>query len=278
MAHSIPNFSIFIFFILSSPIIAHICHDAHSCISFNYAQQGKDWTGICSHGKHQSPINIDTKHATCDSHLRLDLNFIQGLHVFNTTSNGYSLSVHDEVSSLTATDIEGHLFESTAHEFHFHSPSEHTLNGKQFDLELHIVHQANKEAHHSVIAILFEVNDNAKPHPFIDVLDAKHTGNSVKCDIENFLGSKLASKNSFYSYEGSLTTPPCSESVTWYVIEAKQTITSDQLKVLTDRKLGNLRGGSGNQNSRVTQPLHGRKVKKGGRVCEARPKTVMMKI
>lgn len=266
----------FLVLLLAVPLLAEMCDHGHGAsFSFNYAQQGKDWPQLCSLGKNQSPINIDTQQSTCDSKLRFELNFAKGLRTFKTETNGYSLSVHDEVSSLVATTLEGSLFESTAHEFHFHSPSEHTLNNQYFDLELHIVHTSDNKAnptgpkHLSVIGILFKVDDNAKPHPFIDALDAQNTGKAVKVDIQSLLGSKLTSKLNYFSYEGSLTTPPCTEGVTWYVIEAPQTITSAQLKIFAQAKLGNLRGGSGNKNSRFVQPLNGRKVRKGGAICKA---------
>jgi carbonic anhydrase len=262
----------FLVLFIATPLLAEMCDHGHGAsFAFDYAQQGKDWPQLCSLGKKQSPINIDTKQSTCDSGLRFDLIFTQGLRTFTTETNGYSLSVHDEVSSLVATDVEGHLFQSTAHEFHFHSPSEHTINHQHFDLELHIVHTADTQAgpkHLSVIGILFKVNDNAGPHPFIDALDAQNTGKAVKVDIQSLLGSKVNSKLNYFSYEGSLTTPPCTEGVTWYVVEAPQTITSAQLKIMTQAKLGNLRGGSGNKNSRIVQHLNGRKVRKGGAVCK----------
>jgi len=266
----------FLVLLLATPLLAEMCDHGHGAsFAFNYARKGEDWPQLCSLGQNQSPINIDTQQSTCDSHLRFELNFAKGLRTFKTRTNGYSLSVHDEVSSLAATNLEGRLFESTAHEFHFHSPSEHTINNQYFDLELHIVHTADNMAipggpkHLSVIGILFKVDDRAKPHPFIDALDAQNTGKAVKVDIQSLLGSKLNSKLNYLSYEGSLTTPPCTEGVTWYVIEAPQTITSNQLRVLTHQRLGNLRGGAGNKNSRSVQPLNGRKIRKGGAVCKA---------
>lgn len=104
-------------------------------------------------------------------------------------------------------------------QFHFHTPSEHWINDESFDLEMHMVHQSVKDDQYLVIAFLFEAGE---PDHFIsqflqDVPEGEqHIDNDRKyIDINQ----ELLPENftSYYYYEGSLTTPPYSENVSWIV-------------------------------------------------------------
>ena len=111
-------------------------------------------------------------------------------------------------------------------QFHFHSPSEHTFQGKHYPLELHIVHTLASGPpgythDKAVIAVFFDdVSDTESP--FIASLNPEKPGEALPKPVD--LSELLKSTNNFYHYQGSLTTPPCSEVVNWYVLACESGI------------------------------------------------------
>ncbi|XP_074375273.1 bifunctional monodehydroascorbate reductase and carbonic anhydrase nectarin-3-like [Apium graveolens] len=107
---------------------------------------------------------------------------------------------------------------------HRHSPSDHTLNGNRYDLELHVVHADDEEpTNYAVIAILYKIGHSPDPFlakfernisTFVAIKSVKEIERGVldPNDIE-------ISGREFYRYQGSLTTPPCNETVVWTVEE-----------------------------------------------------------
>uniref|UniRef100_A0A0R0ELX6 Carbonic anhydrase n=1 Tax=Glycine max TaxID=3847 RepID=A0A0R0ELX6_SOYBN len=136
---------------------------------------------------------------------------------------------------------------------HWHTPSEHTLNGTKFDLELHAVHKSSK-GEFAVIGILYKIGS---PDPFFSKLlnDIK---SSVDKDIDvgviNPREIKFKSRP-YYRYVGSLTTPPCTEGVVWTIVKKVRTVSSEQLSALK----GAVHHGY-EENARPTQELGGRQV------------------
>lgn len=113
-------------------------------------------------------------------------------------------------------------------QFHFHTPSEHTIDGKQFALEMHIVHSSKDEAVCesmvggtclSVVGVLFDTDPNLEPANALmnllsSVEDLEDGTATVKLHTLLPEGGR-----SYYAYRGSLTTPPCTEGVLWHVME-----------------------------------------------------------
>ena len=260
-----------IFLILSYSLVSVI----NTC-DFDYEDEGRSWNGTCAAGTAQSPVNIDTHHSVCDSSLMFDIFFNRGVQSISAVDNGFSLQIDHEISALYTLDINGDLLEYQAQQLHFHTPAEHTIDGKIFDLELHIVHKSldhrvdywttNNEI--AVLAVLFEVDNSAGPNSFIDALDAQNIGKLLNLDIQEILGSKLYSLGSYYTYYGSLTTPPCSESVLWYVISTPLKITRKQLETLMRREKRSHRYEDIRKNNRALQPLNGRTIRMGGSHCD----------
>lgn len=146
-------------------------------------------------------------------------------------------------------------------QFHVHVPSEHTVDGREYAGELHLVHQS-KDGTLAVVGLLLEAG---KAHPVLDRVWAKlpappagHDGKPARTRIDGVdLAALVPSLRRVWRYDGSLTTPPCTEGVRWHVFAAPVELSSGPLEALERRFSGeDFPGG----NRRPTQPLMGRKV------------------
>jgi carbonic anhydrase len=170
------------------------------------------------------------------------------VHLHNT---GYTAEV--EVDGK-AGHTEGGPF-SDKHEFeliqfHFHAPSENTVNGKQFPLEVHFVHKSKTHGGLGVLGVFFEVGHANDELDFL--LDVPDKVGSVELEEASPLRVlKHHSVGSFYTFRGSLTTPPCSEGVQWALSSKIATISKEQLWAFTDRF---------GENARPVQPVNHRKI------------------
>lgn len=116
-------------------------------------------------------------------------------------------------------------------QYHLHAPSEHSINGKLMDLELHIVHVDAQGTPAAVIGFLFQVsNDGDATNVALDGLLPRNY-NSTSATAELNLGRFLETVDisEFYNYDGSFTTPPCTEGINWFVVKDVQKISQAQL-------------------------------------------------
>jgi carbonic anhydrase len=145
-------------------------------------------------------------------------------------------------------------------QFHFHAPSEHTINGQAFDAEMHLVH-ANRLGELLVVSVLLSISDQAQPGIFDDI--ANNAPTSVKSNtMESTVNAMnlLPETQLYYTYTGSLTTPPCTEGVRWVVMTTPVPVTNtfvQQLHTIT-AQFPNYNGYA--NNNRPVQPLNGRAV------------------
>lgn len=121
---------------------------------------------------------------------------------------------------------------------HFHAPSEHTFNGKHCDLELHIVHKySDDQTLGAVLGIMFSTVDDGsldsdKDNLFLESLKP-HLATTEGTQADSVDMAKFLSEinfNEFYSYEGSLTTPPCTEGIKWTILKEVRPISKRQLE------------------------------------------------
>lgn len=247
--------------------------------TWNYNNKGSDWTGTCSTGALQSPIDVDPILSPCDNSMVLGLSFEEGEQTFTLIDTENAFKGITSASSLYATDINGLLTGYRSLYFELHAPAEHKLEGEEFDLELIIYYYitdffaekglTNKT--YAAVSILFEVDDGAEVNSFIDQLDLStvtSNGNTISLDLKAELYDKLTSPIVYYTYQGSFVTPPCEEIVNWYIIEKPQKIKKSQLESISDRYERNSSFANGNGNSRDLRPVHDREIKKGGVECE----------
>jgi len=148
-------------------------------------------------------------------------------------------------------------------QFHIHAPSEHTIDGKHYDAELHLVHKDTDEDELAVIGVFFDrVKGGNRHNPFIESLrvnDLRERDSMIVPEIPLFeeLVRKLKT-DKIYNYPGSLTIPPCGENVNWIVVDDPQPISDEQLMDLKTYWSKNVEFAGGNGNNREVQPLHDR--------------------
>ncbi|AJQ96286.1 carbonic anhydrase [Gynuella sunshinyii] len=175
---------------------------------------------MCKSGKNQSPINITN--LVKGKLPRLDVNYsAAGKEIIN---NGHTVQVNYQPGSTLTVD--GHSYELK--QFHFHTPSENHINGQPYDLEAHFVH-ADKDGNLAVMAVMFKVGKENQALNAVWKDMPEHKGDKVEemhaIDGASLLPKKLA----YYRYNGSLTTPPCSEGVVWLVLKDVQEVSADQV-------------------------------------------------
>lgn len=202
----------------------------------------------CSLGKHQSPIDIQTKDVKAAGDLApLDFQYTPGnVEVVNT---GHAIQANTE--SGGGVTIDGKAYKLA--QFHFHTPSEEKINGKPAAMVAHLVHK-DEQGKLAVVAVLFRVGkENAALKPVLADLPAGH-GAKAAVATPFDAGALLPAKRNYYAFTGSLTTPPCSEEVTWRVL--KQPVELSKAQLAAVKKLYPM-------NARPVQPLNGRVVQAG---------------
>lgn len=207
----------------------------------------------CARGHAQSPINIHTKDVTASDLGVIRFDYKAGaLRIVDT---GHTVQVNvDDGSSI---QIAGQTY--ALKQFHFHHPSEERIDGKAYDLVAHLVH-ANAQGQLAVVAVLFEQRakdgaDNPALQKVWDKLPQKE-GDTVMVPNAQFNPSDLLpAKQTYYNFTGSLTTPPCTENVNWFLL----TVPVQASRVQVARF-----GALYQHNNRPTQPLHARRVQMGG--------------
>ena len=196
----------------------------------------------CAVGQRQSPIDI---RGAVPADLP-PLQFSYGAAQPTWVNNGHTVQVNlAEGATLKVGERSFNLLQ-----FHFHTPSEEALNGKRLDLVAHFVHR-DAEGRLGVVAVLFK---RGAPNPaWAPVLShLPRPGEQLTVpELSLDLASLLPAQTGYYSFEGSLTTPPCSEGVSWMVLKTPVNIGADQLAEF--RKLYHW-------NARPLQPGHGRQI------------------
>jgi carbonic anhydrase len=245
------------------------------------AAQARTWGGLCATGREQSPVNVVTSKApTAAAPLSLETSFSANLQYVKNTGHGVQLfETHPEthgfdeagdVTSQSNGQPKGYSMVNGAkynfYQVHWHTPSENTVDGVEFPLEAHFVHQLDDTdlvgGYHrlAVIGLLYELGEcNAFLDYFWEAFPEKkgtapYLGDAV--DFNTKLSAALA--EGYYHWYGSLTTPPCTEGVSWNLLKKRETVCQRQIDVLK-AALGNTQNGV-EFNNRVPQPLYNRVV------------------
>lgn len=192
------------------------------------------------HGRHQSPVDLNKHHTVRGRSVNFN-NYEQISKESHFHNNGHT--DEDEPVYIGNSTMNGGPLEDdyVLLQLHFHwghndsLGSEHTIDGRRFPLEMHLVNKnKNGKGDLAVAGFLFEISPEDNPH-LMDVTDHLRDIREPdsEIDITHFSIRDLvltASKGNYFTYEGSLTTPPCSEIVHWIIFETTLPISSSQLQ------------------------------------------------
>jgi len=199
----------------------------------------------CSQGHEQSPIDI--RGARLDKSLQpLQFHYIAG--PVTVENDGRMITVHvDPGSTMIAGGVRYEL-----QRLEFHRPSEEAVKGKLADLEVYLVHKS-ADGKQAIVALRFN-EDRGSPNPVLATLwphVPRTAGAREKIADEVNPAGLIPADPGYWTYMGSLTTPPCTEGVRWFVYEDELTISREQLRTYT---------AIFRMNSRPLQDTHGRRI------------------
>ncbi len=226
---------------------------AHGEAHWSYAGEGgpENWHKLnpryagCATGERQSPIDIQNG-------IKVDLEPIKFDYrpsTFRVVDNGHTVEAVTGSGSITVTGKTYDLVQ-----MHFHRPAEEKIDGKAFDMVAHLVHKSD-DGRLAVVAVLME---KGAENPLVQTLwnylplekNLPVTPPAASID----LGAFLPVSRSYYTYMGSLTTPPCTEGVLWLVMKQPVPVSAEQIAIFS-RLYPN--------NARPTQPSANRLIKEG---------------
>ncbi len=207
-----------------------------------WADLSKEYS-TCALGTRQSPIDIPVAIPAEVKPIKFDYEHA----TLEIQHNGHTIQVnHSEDSSIT---VDGERFDLL--QFHFHTPSENTVSGKHHDMEIHLVHKSAK-GQLAVVSIFMKIGKENKVLSNIWKHMPKKAGSKKKViDVRIHPADLLPANRGYDRFNGSLTTPPCSEGVKWFVMRNPVDVSTEQVEEFT-RAVG--------ENNRPTQPLNGRFV------------------
>lgn len=186
-------------------------------------------------GSKQSPINLaDASPPEGESLLKTsytteEANIVDTGHVLQVNTSGGTLSIRGQTYALQ--------------QFHVHTPSEHTVKGERYAAEIHLVHKAD-DGQRAVLGLLVEEGDS---HPHLDDWIVEPDTTVPRYNVARL----LPSRRSYYTYDGSLTTPPCTEGVRWVVMNTPIEASPEQLETLRAQY---------GENARPLQPRNDRRL------------------
>ncbi|XP_051132011.1 alpha carbonic anhydrase 7-like [Andrographis paniculata] len=201
-----------------------------------WGKMKKEWSA-CNQGKMQSPIDLTNRRIPglwlSDSHNKDLRNYTYRPSNATLTNRGHDIQIRwsGDGGSLAINTTEYRLRYA-----HWHAPSEHTINGRRYDLELHLVHLTPAGNKIAVVGVLYKIG---KPDLFLSklmsnissMIDKKGGERNVGVIDPNVIDIR---SDRYYRYMGSLTIPPCTEGVVWTINKKVKTVSKDQVKLLRD--------------------------------------------
>jgi carbonic anhydrase len=214
---------------------------------------------IVAVGMAQTPIGIQTANTVLAVLPGIEFNYQDT--AFEVENTGHVVEVvYGAGSSIQLGESVTDIYQLI--QFHFHAPSEHTLNGQQYDAEVHLVHQ-NILGQLAVIGVLLSESGTAAPSLFDNILATVPMTTQTTGSLEGMSLNAMAllpEDQTYFTYAGSLTTPPCTEGVRWFVMQHPVSVSDfviQQLHAVTSQFPGY--NGFAN-NNRPVVPTNGRTV------------------
>jgi carbonic anhydrase len=215
-------------------------------------------SSVVAVGMAQTPIDIQTANAVVG--VLPDIEFRYNSTPFEVENTGHVVEVvYHSGSSIHVGRSVTDIYQLA--QFHFHAPSEHTIDGIQYDAELHLVHK-NILGQLVVIGILLSKSATAGSGIFDEIVSTAPmtVGTGMRDGLSLNASSLLPSDLGYFTYAGSLTTPPCTEGVRWFVLGTPVAVSESviqQLHLISSQFPGY--NGFAN-NNRPVVPLNGRTV------------------
>jgi carbonic anhydrase len=239
--------------VLSTFLLAVICtaqeHPSQHAWDYGDEHGPSHWGDLnpefatCKNGHHQSPVDIRNPKQAALPPIHFEYKS-SPLHIID---NGHTIMVNYSPGSFLSVGEKKYALK----QFHFHRPSEEKINGKGFDMTVHLVH-ADEDGKLAVVAVLLQEGEDS---PLVRELwndlpkekDKEEFFDNVQIDLSQI----LPPDRGYYTFSGSLTTPPCSEDVTWFVLKHPVTISAEEIERFSQLY---------RDDARPTQPLYDRVV------------------
>lgn len=203
-----------------------------------------DAFATCGIGKHQSPIDIEN----AVSKDLPPLQFAYRAVPLKVTDTGHSFQVNVPALSGGITVGADHY---DLVQFHFHQPSEEVIKGRHYAMVAHLVHQ-NAKGELAVVAVMIQQGEtNSFLKSVFDNFPAQGKQESSIAGARLNLSDFIPQRQGYFTFSGSLTTPPCSENVRWFELKSPVEASSAQIKQFSSRYPNN---------ARPTQALNGRVI------------------
>ena len=183
-------------------------------------------------GAQQSPVDVkEVTAGNSRAELVFDYDRSVDVTVFNNTHT-VEAEVEEGAGSIQVM-VDGETTTYELQQFHFHTPSEHELSGYDKEAEMHLVHQA-EDGSQAVVSVLFDQGSRQSALNRI-WRDLPDVGDDRRIEVPRVrLENLIPRRADAYHYVGSLTTPPCTENVDWFVLDTVDTMSGSQLRDLRD--------------------------------------------
>ena len=235
-------------FVLAASSAAQEHHPEHTW-DYSESKGPSHWGDLkpefapCKNGHRQSPVDIRNPQKADLPPIRFDYK-PSPLHIID---NGHTVMINYGPGSFITVGAKKYALK----QFHFHRPSEETINGKGYEMVVHLVH-ADEEGKLAVVAVLLQKGaDNPLVQELWNDLPKEKEKEENLDTVQIDAARLLPADRGYYTYPGSLTTPPCAENVTWFVLKHQVTVSAAEIRQFSELY---------RYDARPTQPLYGRVV------------------
>jgi carbonic anhydrase len=214
-----------------------ISSDAHAQWKTPWSYEGErgadHWSALdpayaaCNAGKEQSPIDIRNAQTAALPTVRFEYQKAPLKYLLN---NGYTIRVnyHDDAGAANLLLVGDQRYHLT--QFHFHRPSEEYVDGKTYDMVLHLMHEGLKGEIIGVAVLLKQGAANATVQQIWDHMPTRKTTEQAIPGVKIDPARMLPPETDYYTYMGSLTAPPCTEGVRWFILRAAIEVSRQQIE------------------------------------------------
>ncbi|MFU5483902.1 carbonic anhydrase [Pseudomonas aeruginosa] len=210
-----------------SPSIVHTA-EIHWTYKGNHGPShwGEFSSGLCSAGSRQSPINVDRQHIQPLKGSTPDLRINYEATALNLKNNGHTIQI--DVINGGSVRFKGNSYALL--QFHFHTPSEHLINQMPYPMEMHLVNQ-DKDGRLLVLGIMIKEGDENEVFTALwsRLPTAEGKKETLDANAAPNLNTLIPRTSHHLFYEGSLTTPPCTEGVQWVLFEQPIELSRSQI-------------------------------------------------